>query len=145
MNPKFCNENSDFDKLRVLKTLLHEGLHADLWQYVSENLMPGQTLSSIDQTTFDEVFNELFELVCEDTNLTDQHQAMMNNSIDLIASALHAFNDEIGEVEDYEYLAWLGIWRDDDCVESVISLDEINELRDRYENNVTLSNNILCD
>jgi len=92
--------------------------------------------------------DELFHLVCEDTVLTDQHQEMMNNSIQLIASALHAFNDEIGEVEDYEYLAWLGIWRNNDpCVESVISLDEINVLRDRYETNVTLSPviNVLCD
>lgn len=144
-NPDLCNKSEHPDLLRVLKTILHEGVHADLWQYVSDNLMPGQTLSSIDQTTFDEVFNELFELVCEDSNLTDQHQAMMNNSIELIASALHAFNDGIGEVEDYEYLAWLGIWRDDDCVESVITLEEINQLRDIYENNVTLSPNISCD
>jgi len=143
-NPELCDPENNTDILRVAKTILHEGVHADLWQYVSDNLLPGQTLSSIDQTTFNEVFDGLFHLVCEDSALTDQHQVMMNNSIELIASALHTLNDGIGEVEDYEYLAWLGIWRDDDCVESVISLEEINELRDRYEANVTLSPSITC-
>lgn len=144
-NPSLCDQQNP-DLIRLAKTILHEGLHADMWQYVSDNLMPGQTLGDIGQTTFNEVFSQLFTLICEDTDLSHQHQAMMHSYIDIIAESLHEFNGGIGESDDYLYLAWLGVYRGNDpCVESIISDQEYIDLQTCYNNNVSIHSSVNCD
>lgn len=139
------DSESNNDVLRIAKTILHEGLHADLWNYVIENLPEGEDFVEIERATFNQTFAKLFDLSCSAAGFSDQHEVMMNTSIQLISESLHLFNDGIGEPKDYEYLAWLGIWQPDvPCIEQKISESELVELRTRYESNVTLSPNILC-
>jgi hypothetical protein len=108
-------------------------------------LPEGEEFPDIDQVTFDQTFEKLFELSCNSGEFDEQHEVMMNSSIQLISESLHAFNDGIGEPEYYEYLAWLGIWKPGiPCIEDKISQSELIELRNLYESNITLSPKISC-
>ena len=144
LNPDLCEVDEDTDILKRAKTLLHEGIHARLHQYVIENLPAGDSYGTTNQKTIDETFNKIFDLYChEDDGLTDQHELMIDEFVDILAQALHALNDHIGEPEDYLYLAWLGLWKPDvPCIEQKLTEAEFAALRDNYEANIEPSNQL---
>ncbi len=146
-NPNLCVDDFKFDPsdfasdfLRTAKTIIHESVHADFWREVSNILPDGKTLTSINQSTFNETFQEFIDIVCTEGDvLTDQHEVMINSWIDKLSKDLWEYNGKVGNWEDYKYLAWLGLYPDEEhneCVEPLLSLQEYATLRDNYEQNI---------
>ena len=141
LNPQLCDVDDNTDILRRTKTLLHEGIHSRLQQYVIEHLEEHDPFYDISRRNVQESFAKLFELYCHaDDGLSDQHEYMIDKYVNILAEALHMLNGGIGSREDYLYLAWLGLWKEDTaCIEQKITESQFIALRGRYEQNVTLS------
>jgi len=149
-NPNMCVDKFDYngedpfsDFLRSSKTIIHESIHADFWREINNLLPDGKNLTNVDQSTFDETFREFIDIICtEGDNMSDQHEAMMRSEahkwIDKLAQDLWELNGEVGNWEDYLYLAWLGIYTDksDECLNSFLTEDEYGVLKDNYEQNI---------
>ena len=115
-NPKLCDAVSP---LEIANTILHEGIHADIWRYLQDNWQGDWP--QLTQYSYDQTWSLLFDLVCEEAGISEQHQEMMNSWIEELAKGLRDFNDPNGSWEDYRYRALGGIYKENDpCSEQII-------------------------
>lgn len=98
-------------------------------------------------STYDSNFNKLFELCCESSNISNQHQVMLNNWIDDLAKGLWEFNGKHGDWEHYRYQALKGVYNvNDPCSSSILSNETYEQYKSNYENNITEQFNFeACD
>lgn len=131
-NPLLCDSDQP---LLIANTILHEGIHAEIWRYMKENWTLGEWPDNVNNSTSIETFKKLFELCCTSSVLTNQHNLMLEQWIDHLAKGLWEFNGEQGSKEDYKYLAIQGIWdKDDACSKNLISELEYDKLRAKFLN-----------
>ena len=131
-NPSLCNSDQP---LLIALTILHEGIHAEIWRYMKENWTFGDWPDNVNNTTSEEAFKKLFEIACDKTNSKNQqHREMLYNWIDDLAKGLYEFNGKQGKWQDYKYLAYQGLWNENDkCATGVLSLDEYNMLEKNFK------------
>jgi len=126
-NPSLCDSDQP---LLIANTILHEGIHAEIWRYMKENWTLGDWPDNVNTTTSEETFKKLFELCCTSGVLNNQHNLMLEQWIDQLSKGLWEFNVKQGNWEDYKYLAIQGIWdKNDDCSKNLISELEYEKLR----------------
>lgn len=131
-NPKWCDSDQP---LLIATTILHEGIHAEIWRYMKENWTLGDWPDDVNQSSSEETFKKLFELCCTSSNLDNQHNLMLEQWIDQLAKGVWEFNGKQGSPEDYKYLVIQGIWNEkDDCSTNLISPLEYSKLRDKFLN-----------
>lgn len=115
-NPKLCDAVSPLD---IAHSILHEGIHADIWRYLQDNWQGDWPI--ITEYSYEQTWDLLFDLVCDESGVTDQHQQMMKGWIEDLAKGLRDFNDPDGNWEDYRYRALKGIYIEGDpCSEQII-------------------------
>jgi len=142
-NPSLCDSDQP---LLIANTILHEGIHAEIWRYMKENWPYGNWPDNVNKTTSEETFKKLFELCCNSTILNDQHNLMLEQWIDQLSKGLWEFNGKQGNWEDYKYLAIQGIWnKNDPCSKNIISLEDYKILEDKFSDITNNFNFSSCD
>lgn len=102
INEELCSP--EVDLLRVAETLFHESIHAELLSIAMEAGWNGDPNDG-------PAFLEIWNLVAEKKygGRTDQHEIMLQDYLDQVASSLRALNGGQHELEDYYYLVLEGI------------------------------------
>ena len=132
-NPKLCHTTNP---MTLALSILHEGIHADIWSYVKDNW--NGPWPNFTESDFENNFDKLFDLLCDQSNPNlSQHQQMFENWIDDLAKGLWEFNNKQGAWEDYLYLAYQGVYNvEDPCHTQVVKFSRYQTLQKNYENNV---------
>lgn len=123
------------DPLKIALTILHEGIHGEIWRYMQEHWPFGDWPENLNNATASETFEKLFTLCCNSQTLSNQHNLMLEQWLDRLAKGLWEFNGNQGDWETYKYLALKGIWNEKDpCSTNVVSIIEYNKYKADFKN-----------
>jgi hypothetical protein len=138
INPNLCGGSIDKDPLEIAGMLLHELIHARIFESLYNRGYFGQLAGGTEN--FNVRWNNFIQ--SNYPNIVpvgyDQHKLMAQSYVNDLAQALHDLNGGVGEPSDYLLIAWQGLLGayPEETRHLYDFLPNIKELQDSFNNNV---------
>jgi hypothetical protein len=136
INKDFCGDNINIDPLQVAGLILHEFIHARIYEHLYNRGYHSNLKTLSYQSAWNSFIQSQFPQISPVGN--DQHQLMAQIYANDLASALWELNGNVGTPSDYLIIAWEGL-QNAYPVEDRHKYDfipDFEKLKTDFENNV---------
>jgi hypothetical protein len=143
LNPLLCGESLSKDPLEIAGTLLHELIHARIFESLYNK---GFDLNSVANQKYADLWKNFIQSKYPNIQPVgnDQHKFMAQAYVNDLAQALHDLNGGVGEPSDYLLIAWQGLLGayPEETRHLYDFLPNIQTLQDNFNNNVKGKGNL---